>query len=90
MSHKYQAESNIDIGQLTRVIFKGYAYAVFGLLVVVDGLNNAESFETRLLTIPYFIGGLSLTRSIGEALDSHHDFHAALFSLGLSTLSALA
>ncbi|MGB0848318.1 MAG: hypothetical protein ACPGSM_16435 [Thiolinea sp.] len=86
----YATSTHIDTGHLTRFILKGCAYAVYGLLVMVDGLNNPESYNSRFLTLPYLIGGLALTRSICEALDSHHDGHAALFALGLSTLGALS
>lgn len=89
MSHEATVQE-IDTNQLIRFLLKLFAYATFLLFVVTDGLNNAESFDTRLLTIPYFVGGLSLTRSIGEALDHHYDLHAGLFAVGLSTLSALA
>lgn len=84
------AHTQINTGELSRFILKGCAYAIYGLLVVVDGINNPNSYETKFLTLPYFIGGLALTRSICEALDSHHDAHAALFTLGLTTLGALS
>ncbi|MGB1258317.1 MAG: hypothetical protein ACPG51_20755 [Thiolinea sp.] len=80
----------ISTGACFRFVLKIFAYSAFLLLVVFDGLSNAESFNTRLLTLPYFIGGLCLTRSICEALEYHYDGHAALFAMGLSTLSAMA
>ena len=75
---------------LPRFILKGCAYAVYGLMVVVDGLNNPESFQSRFLTLPYLIGGLALVRSFCDALEGHYDLHAFVFALGISTLGALA
>lgn len=83
-------ETTLQTGELVRFILKGFSYAVYGLFVVIDGGSNAESFNARMLTIPYFVGGLALTRAFCEALDQHHDGHAAIFAVGLSTLSALA
>ena len=83
-------ESIPDKGKLTRFILKGCAYAVYGLMVVVDGLNNPESFQSRFLTLPYLIGGLALVRSFCDALEGHYDLHAVVFALGISTLGALA
>ncbi|MGB0849423.1 MAG: hypothetical protein ACPGSM_21990 [Thiolinea sp.] len=76
--------------ELTRFILKGCSYAVYGLMVVVDGLSNPDSFHSRFLTLPYLIGGLALVRSFCDALDGHYDLHAGVFALGLSTLGALA
>lgn len=85
-----QWENNIDTGDLIRFIIKLFSYLAYALLVVVDGLNNPESYETKFLTLPYLVGGLALTRSICEALDHNYDGHAAIFAMGLSTLGALA
>lgn len=81
--------TEINPGELTRFIMKGTCYAVYGLFVVVDGVNNPASFDSRLLTIPYFVAGLALARSFCESLDQHYEGHAAIFALGLSTLGAL-
>lgn len=83
-------ESVLDKGQFTRFILKGCSYALYGLMVVIDGLSNPVSFDSRFLTLPYLIGGLALVRSFCAALDAHYDFHAGVFALGLSTLAALA
>ncbi len=83
-------ESVPDTGRFIRFVLKGCSYAVYGLMVVVDGLNNPESFQSRFLTLPYLIGGLALVRSFCDALDGHYDLHAGVFALGLSTLGALA
>lgn len=80
----------ISTALLVRFIIKLFSYLTYTLLVVMDGLNNPESFNSKLLTLPYLIGGLALTRSICEALDHHYDGHAAIFAMGLSTLGALA
>lgn len=80
----------MNYSDLCRFILKGFFYALYGLFVVVDGVNNPESFEARLLTIPYFVGGLALVRAFCESLDHHYDGHAAIFAMGISTLSALA
>lgn len=85
-----QWENSIDTGDLIRFIIKLFSYLAYALLVVVDGLNNPESYETKFLTLPYLVGGLALTRSICEALDHNYDGHAAIFAMGLSTLGALA
>jgi hypothetical protein len=77
-------------GELTRFILQLTAYAVFFLFIVIDGLRNPISYDSRFLTLPYLIGGLALARSIGEALTHHYDLHAVLFALGLSTLAVLA
>ena len=37
-------ESVLDTGNFIRFVLKGCSYAVYGLMVVVDGLNNPESF----------------------------------------------
>ena len=84
------SESVQDTGNLIRFILKGCSYAVYGLMVVFDGLNNPDSFDARFLTLPYLIGGLALVRSFCDALDGHYDLHAGVFALGLSTLGALA
>lgn len=76
--------------ELPRVILKGLAYALFILLIVANGLNHSVSFDTRLITIAYFISGLALVRAFCEALDAHYDYHAGVFAIGLSVLSALA
>ena len=83
-------ESVQDAGNLIRFMLKGCSYAVYGLMVVFDGLSNPESFHSRFLTLPYLIGGLALVRSFCDALDGHYDLHAGVFALGLSTLGALA
>jgi hypothetical protein len=75
---------------LARFILQLTAYAVFFLFIVIDGLRNPISYDSKFLTLPYLIGGLALVRSIGEALTHHYDLHAALFTLGLSTLAVLA
>ncbi|MGB0849477.1 MAG: hypothetical protein ACPGSM_22260 [Thiolinea sp.] len=80
----------IHRGLMTRFMLKGCSYAVYGLLIAVDGLSNPVSFDSRFLTLPYLIGGLALVRSFCAALDAHYDFHAGVFALGLSTLAALA
>ena len=80
----------IHRGLMTRFILKGCSYAVYGLLVVIDGLSNPESFHSRFLTLPYLIGGLALVRSFCDALDGYYDLHAGVFALGLLTLGALA
>ncbi|HPQ96947.1 MAG: hypothetical protein KDI44_18025 [Thiothrix sp.] len=77
-------------GELIQWGIRALAWAVFALLVLVDGLRNPASLESRLLTIPYFIGGLAFCRSIGESLNGHHYLHTALFLAGLLTLGALA
>ena len=79
-----------DTGNLIRFMLKDCSYAVYGSMVVVDSLNNPESFDSRFLTLPYLIGGLALVRSFCDALDGHYDLHAGVFALGLSTLGALA
>lgn len=84
------AHAQINTGQLIRFILKAFSYAVYGLFVVVDGLNGPESYNSRFLTLPYLVGGLALVRSLCEALDHDYDGHAALFALGLSTLGGLA
>lgn len=86
----YPATREVDTAELIRFVLKGFSYCAYGLLVVVDGMNNPESFNSKLLTIPYFVGGLALVRSFCEALDSHHEAHAALFAVGVSTLGALS
>lgn len=77
-------------GELVRFILQLTVYAVYFLFVVIDGLRSPVSFDSRFLTLPYLIGGFALVRSICEALTHHYDLHAALFSVGLSTLAALA
>ena len=77
-------------GDLARFILQLTAYAVFFLFIVIDGLRNPTSYDSKFLTLPYLIGGFALVRSICEALTHHHDLHAALFTLGLSTLAVLA
>ena len=77
-------------GLMARFILKILSYAAYSLLIVIDGLNNPVSFDSRFLTLPYLIGGLALVRSFCAALDGHYDFHAGVFALGLSTLGALA
>ena len=82
--------ASLHHGQIARFILKGCSYAVYGLLVVVDGVNNPESFKSKFLTIPYFLGGLALARSFCEALDHGYEGHAFIFFTGLSTLGGLA
>ena len=77
-------------GDLARFILQLTAYAVFFLFIVIDGLRNPTSYDSKFLTLPYLISGLALVRSIGEALTHHYDLHAALFIIGLSTLAVLA
>lgn len=90
--HQQQARATSINAHVTlpRYILKGLAYALFTLVIVVNGLNHSISFDTRLLTIVYFISGLALVRAFCEALDAHYDYHAGVFAIGLSTLSALA
>ena len=83
-------KTDIPKETLPRFILKGCAYAVYSLMVVIDGLNNPESFQSRFLTLPYLIGGLALVRSFCDALNHHYDLHAGVFALGISTLGALA
>lgn len=89
-SYTTQPKFTLDKGQFTRFVLKGVSYGLYGLMVVIDGLNNPSSFDSRFLTLPYLIGGLALVRSFCVALDAHYDFHAGVFALGLSTLAALA
>ena len=77
-------------GDLARFILQLTAYAVFFLFIVIDGLRNPISYDSKFLTLPYLIGGFALVRSICEALTHHYDLHAVLFTLGLSTLAVLA
>ena len=84
------AHAQINGGQLARFLFKGCAYSIYGLFVVVDGANNPESYDSRFLTLPYFVGGLALLRAFCEALDHGYDGHAVLFAFGLSTLGGLS
>ncbi len=79
-----------DYKELSRFILKGLAYAIFILLIMIDGLNHPVSFDARLLTLPYFVAGLALVRAFSNALDARYDFHAGVFAIGLSTLGALA
>ena len=83
-------ETNQSKSEEIRFILKMTAYVVYGLFIIIDGLRNPLSYYTKVLTIPYFVGGLALARSIDEALTHHYDLHATLFTLGLLTLAALA
>ena len=80
----------IPTHELIRFILKLLSYFTYGLFVVIDGLNNPESFQSRFLTLPYLVGGLALVRSFCAALNDHYDLHAGVFALGISTLGALA
>ena len=77
-------------GDLARFILQLTAYAVFFLLIVIDGLRTPISYDSKFLTLPYLIGGFALVRSFCDALDNHYDLHAVVFALGISTLGALA
>ncbi len=81
---------NIHLTELIRFGIKAFSYLSYGLFVVVDGLNNPESYNSRFLTLPYLLGGLCLTRSICEAVEGGYAGHAVVFALGLSTLGGLA
>ncbi len=81
---------NIQLTELIRFVIKAFSYLSYGLFVVVDGLSNPESYNSRFLTLPYLLGGLCLTRSICEALDGGYDGHAVVFALGLLTLGGLS
>lgn len=75
---------------LIRFILQYTTYAIYFLFIVIDGLRNPISYDSRFLTLPYLVGGFALTRSIAEALTHRHDLHAALFAFGLSMLAMLA
>jgi hypothetical protein len=80
----------LDTRHLTHFILKLLAYALYALFVLVDGLVYPESYQTKMLTLPYLIGGLALARAFGESLDCQHHLHAGIFATGLTTLAALA
>ena len=80
----------ITNGDLARFILQLTVYAVFFLFIVIDGLRNPISYDSKFLTLPYLIGGFALVRSFCAALNDHYDLHAAVFALGISTLGALA